>query len=170
MVRSTRSQIAVAAGIVRETHLHAGSHSECSEWYVILIHINPNTVRIISNAYFLSTDEWPVEYIIYAATIPSAFTGADVSIFASAFAYISDVSNVKYRTLRVTVLEVCYLTTFPIGITLGSYLFNYVFDHSYIIMFSINAAFLLLAILYSILNLKVNSNELYIFEILTYLE
>lgn len=104
-------------------------------------------------------DDWPVEYVIYTATIPSAFTGADVSIFASAFAYISDVSNVKYRTLRVTILEVCYLITFPIGITLGSYLFNYVFDRSYIIMFSINAVFVVIAIAYSVLNLKVNVQQ-----------
>lgn len=97
-----------------------------------------------------------MEYVIYTATIPAAFTGVDVSVFAASFAYVSDVSDVKYRTLRVTILEVCYLTTFPIGITLGSFLFNHVFDHSYITMFCINAAFVLAAILYSILNLKVN--------------
>lgn len=107
---------------------------------------------VISN---FPIDDWPLEYVIYTATIPGAFTGTDVAIFASAFAYISDVSDENYRTLRVTILEVCYLTTFPIGIKLGSYLFNRVFDHSYLIMFSINAASLLLAILYSILNLKV---------------
>lgn len=105
--------------------------------------------------HFSNLDDWPLEYVIYTATIPCAFTGGDVSIFASAFAYISDISDVKNRTLRVTVLEVCYLITFPIGITLGSYLFNHVFDHTYIIMFGINGMFLLLAILYSVLNLKV---------------
>lgn len=67
-----------------------------------------------------SSDKWPVEYIIYIATIPSALTGVDISIFASAFAYISDVSSIKNRTLRVTILEVCYLVTFPTGIALGT--------------------------------------------------
>lgn len=105
--------------------------------------------------FFRNLDDWPVEYVIYTATIPCAFTGGDVSIFASAFAYISDISDVKNRTLRVTILEVCYLITFPIGITLGSYLFNHVFNHAYIIMFSLNGMFLLLAIFYSVLNLKV---------------
>ena len=63
---------------------------------------------------------WPVEYIIYTATIPSAFTGADVAIFASAFAYISDVTSVKDRTIRITILDVCYLSTMPTGIALGN--------------------------------------------------
>lgn len=72
----------------------------------------------IQNTYF-STDKWPVEYIIYTASIPCALTGADISIFAAAFAYISDVSSIQNRTMRVTILEVCYLITFPIGIALG---------------------------------------------------
>lgn len=63
---------------------------------------------------------WPVEYIIYTASIPCAFTGADVAIFACAFAYISDVSSVNNRTLRITILDVCYLFTMPTGIALGS--------------------------------------------------
>lgn len=64
-------------------------------------------------------ERWPVEYVIYTASIPSAFTGVDITIFASAFAYISDVSSVKNRTLRVTILDICYLVTFPTGIALG---------------------------------------------------
>lgn len=63
-----------------------------------------------------------MEYVIYTASIPSAFTGADITIFAASFAYISDVSSVKNRTLRVTILDICYLITFPIGIALGIYL------------------------------------------------
>jgi PCFT/HCP family folate transporter-like MFS transporter 1/3 len=63
--------------------------------------------------------QWPVEYIIYTATIPSAFTGADVAIFASAFAYISDITSVEDRTIRITILDVCYLSTMPTGIYFG---------------------------------------------------
>lgn len=62
---------------------------------------------------------WPVEYIIYTATIPSAFTGADVAIFACAFSYISDITNAKDRTLRITILDVCYLSTMPTGVYIG---------------------------------------------------
>lgn len=63
---------------------------------------------------------WPVENIIYTATLPSALTGADVAIFAAAFAYISDITTKDSRTLRVTILEVCYLATMPTGIALGN--------------------------------------------------
>lgn len=100
-------------------------------------------------------DTWPVEYIIYTASIPGALTGADVAIFAAAFAYISDVSTVENRTIRVTILDVCYLSTMPIGVALGSYLFSKVVDRSYIIMFAINASCLAAAILYSTFHLKV---------------
>jgi MFS transporter, PCFT/HCP family, solute carrier family 46, member 3 len=65
--------------------------------------------------------EWPVEYIIYTATIPSAFTGADVAIFANAFAYISDISTEKNRTMRITILDVAYLSTMPTGVALGEW-------------------------------------------------
>lgn len=66
-----------------------------------------------------SQDTWPVEYVIYIATLPMTITGADVAIFAAAYAYISDVSKQENRTLRVTILEVCYLATMPTGIALG---------------------------------------------------
>ena len=65
--------------------------------------------------------EWPIEYIIYSATIPSAFTGADVAIFASVFAYISDITKVADRTLRITILDAIYLSTIPIGVALGTF-------------------------------------------------
>lgn len=116
---------------------------------------------------------WPVEYIIYTATIPSAFTGADVAIFACAFAYISDVTTAKDRTLRITILDVCYLSTMPTGVYIGAkidnslfvslthlfsiagtLLFNY-FEKSFTKMFIINASLLLLSIIYSLCNLKV---------------
>lgn len=53
------------------------------------------------------------------ATIPSAMTGVDIVIFASSFAYISDVSSTNDRTLRITILELSYLVTMPTGIALG---------------------------------------------------
>lgn len=71
---------------------------------------------IVVNAYMT---DWPVEYIIYTAVLPMAITGADVAIFAAVFAYISDVSSKESRTLRLTIVEVCYLATMPTGIALG---------------------------------------------------
>ncbi|XP_055300087.1 proton-coupled folate transporter [Sitodiplosis mosellana] len=120
----------------------------------LLIGLTGKLIYVLGLLLNIYNDKWPVEYIIYTATLPSALTGVDIAIFASAFAYISDVSSVENRTLRVTILEVCYLITFPTGIALGSYLFNVVLDHSYFIMFSINAVFLMAAFLYSIFNLK----------------
>lgn len=67
-----------------------------------------------------SIAEWPIEYIIYTATLPSAVTGADIVIFASAFAYISDITSTKNRTIRIAILEVCYLITMPVGIAVGT--------------------------------------------------
>lgn len=97
---------------------------------------------------------WPVEYVIYTATIPSAITGSDVAIFASCFAYISDVSSLKNRTMRVTILDVCYLSAMPTGVAFGSYMFNNVLNKSHESMFIINASIMFVAILYSLIFLK----------------
>lgn len=109
------------------------------------------SVMFVVNTY---QTHWPLEYIIYTATIPSALTGADVAIFASCFAYISDVSSVKQRTIRVTILDACYLVTIPVGVALGTYLFTSVVNKSYSVMFMINASLLFLAIVYSVVVLK----------------
>ncbi|XP_017080393.1 proton-coupled folate transporter [Drosophila eugracilis] len=97
---------------------------------------------------------WPVQNIIYSATLPSALTGADVAIFASCFAYISDISTLQQRTIRVTILDVIYLSAMPLGVALGSHLFYNVFDQSYADMFTVNASLLALAIIYTLFALK----------------
>lgn len=58
---------------------------------------------------------WKLNSVLYAATIPMTLFGADVAIFAACFAYISDVSSVKQRTLRITILDAVYLSTMPTG-------------------------------------------------------
>ncbi|XP_034109765.1 proton-coupled folate transporter isoform X1 [Drosophila albomicans] len=97
---------------------------------------------------------WPVENVIYTATLPSALTGADVAIFASCFAYISDITTLNNRTIRVTILDVVYLSAMPTGVALGSYLFYNVFNQSYADMFAVNATLLFLAIVYTLFALK----------------
>ncbi|XP_077302511.1 lysosomal proton-coupled steroid conjugate and bile acid symporter SLC46A3 [Arctopsyche grandis] len=106
-----------------------------------------------------SQKTWPLEYVIYIATIPSALTGADVAIFAAAFSYISDITTSINRTMRVAILDVCYLSTFPTGVALGNYLFHQVFNKSYSDLFAINASFLFIAIIYSAINLKWKTTE-----------
>nr|CAI5846031.1 unnamed protein product [Callosobruchus analis] len=103
--------------------------------------------------------DWPVEYIIYTASAPSAMTGADVAIFAAAYSYLCDVSSAKQRTMRVTILEVCYLATMPTGVALGSFLFNKVFNKSYTIMFIINTVLMAISVLYTLVRLEWQSNS-----------
>lgn len=79
------------------------------------------TAMVIINIY---KKDWPLEYIIYTATLPSAITGADIAIFASCFAYISDVSTVADRTIRITILDAFYLSTMPTGVALGKFTFT----------------------------------------------
>lgn len=42
-----------------------------------------------------------------------------MAIFANAFAYISDITTKHDRTLRITILDVCYLSTMPTGVFIG---------------------------------------------------
>ncbi|XP_022916345.1 probable peptidoglycan muropeptide transporter SLC46 isoform X2 [Onthophagus taurus] len=126
----------------------------------------PLTLGLIGKFYYSTMiivnsqqKDWPVEYIIYTATIPMTITGADVAIFAAAFTYITDVSSPENRTLRVTILEVCYLATMPTGIALGKVLYSNVTNKSYSIMFTINASLLFIGIIYTLLRLKWRTNE-----------
>lgn len=70
------------------------------------------SLMIVVNSLILS---WGVNMIIYTASVPSTLFGADAAIFASCFAYISDVSTVEERTLRVTILDAVYLSAMPMG-------------------------------------------------------
>ncbi|XP_029726146.1 proton-coupled folate transporter [Aedes albopictus] len=103
-------------------------------------------------------ESWPVEYIIYTATIPSVLTGADIAIFASCFAYISDITTVADRTIRITILDATYLSTMPIGVAIGNLIYNRT-ARSFTIMFAINASLLLLSIIYSIIRLKSRTTD-----------
>jgi len=58
---------------------------------------------------------WHLNMVVYTATLPMSILGGDVAIFASCFAYISDVCSVQQRTLRITILDVVYLSTMPLG-------------------------------------------------------
>lgn len=101
---------------------------------------------------------WPVEYIIYTATIPSVLTGADIAIFASCFAYISDVTTVEDRTIRITILDATYLSTMPIGVAIGTLIYNRT-AKSFTVMFVINASLLLASIVYSAVRLKSRTTD-----------
>ncbi|KAF7400515.1 hypothetical protein HZH66_005699 [Vespula vulgaris] len=97
---------------------------------------------------------WNLNMVVYTASLPMGMLGGNVAIFASCFSYISDITTVQQRTLRITILDVIYLSTMPTGVALGSYLFTNVLNSSYSIMFTINSVLLAIAIIYSFLNLK----------------
>ncbi|XP_012235348.1 lysosomal proton-coupled steroid conjugate and bile acid symporter SLC46A3 [Linepithema humile] len=101
-------------------------------------------------------DTWKLNMVVYTATLPMSIFGGDVAIFASCFAYLSDISSVEQRTLRITILDVVYLSTMPTGVALGSYVFNQFLlnGKAYTFMFAINATLLALAIIYSFMRLK----------------
>ncbi|XP_036148913.1 proton-coupled folate transporter [Monomorium pharaonis] len=99
-------------------------------------------------------DTWNLNMVVYTATLPMSILGGEVAIFGSCFAYISDVSSVQQRTMRITILDVVYLSTIPSGVALGSYVFAHLVNMSYAIMFAVNATLLLLAIVYSLVWLK----------------
>ncbi|KAG6461335.1 hypothetical protein O3G_MSEX012560 [Manduca sexta] len=99
-------------------------------------------------------NEWPVEYVIYTAVLPSALTGSDLAIFAGCFAYIADVSSVKNRTLRVGILDVVYLSTMPLGVAIGNVLYTKVLNRSFTAMFTINTTLMVLATLHALLFLE----------------
>ncbi|XP_045784698.1 solute carrier family 46 member 3 isoform X1 [Maniola jurtina] len=92
--------------------------------------------------------QWPIEYVIYTATFPSALTGADLSIFAGCFAYIADVTSVQSRTLRVGILDVVYLSTMPTGVAIGNLLYTRVVNKSFTAMFAINSCLMLVSTIY----------------------
>jgi len=60
-------------------------------------------------------DTWNLNMVVYTATLPMSILGGDVAIFSSCFAYISDISSVQQRTMRLTILDFVYLSTMPSG-------------------------------------------------------
>lgn len=67
-------------------------------------------------------DTWNLNYIVYTASLPMGMLGGDVTIFGSCFAYISDITSVQQRTLRITILDVVFLSSMPTGIHFRSIL------------------------------------------------
>lgn len=67
-----------------------------------------------------SADTWPLQVVLYTATFPSALTGSNLAIFMSAVSYICDVTTTEERAVRVTMLELAYLSTMPVGVTVGT--------------------------------------------------
>ncbi|XP_022121523.1 proton-coupled folate transporter [Pieris rapae] len=102
---------------------------------------------------YITTNSWPVEYVIYFAVLPSVITGTDLAIFTGCFAYLADITSVENRTFRVAILDAVYLSTMPTGIYLGNLIFNRYVDKSFTTMFAINSGLMILATFHCIFSL-----------------
>ncbi|XP_058791948.1 proton-coupled folate transporter isoform X2 [Phymastichus coffea] len=102
---------------------------------------------------------WSLNMITYTATLPMGLLGGDISIFASCFAYISDVSTTRNRTFRITILDVVYLSAMPTGVAVGSFIFSCFNFAPYTLMFGINSIMVILAIAYSLYKLKWQTSD-----------
>ncbi|KAJ9575642.1 hypothetical protein L9F63_007503 [Diploptera punctata] len=127
------------------------------------------SIMIVVNAL---QESWTLDIVVWSASLPSALTGSDLAIFAAAFSYLADITTVEDRTMRVTVLDIAYLSTMPTGVALGTitrilllllllllliagkYLWSSVTGRSYAIMFTINASLLVAAILFALWRLE----------------
>lgn len=102
----------------------------------------------------ITLTDWPVEYVIYFATFPSALTGADLAIFTGSFAYISDMTTIENRTFRIGIVDAVYLSTMPIGVALGNLIYNNLVNKSFTAMFAINTTLMVIATVYCLFFLK----------------
>lgn len=74
---------------------------------------------------------WKLNMVVYTASLPMSLLGGDVAIFASCFAYLSDICSTEQRTLRITILDVVYLSTMPTGNKMLMCLFSVKLSISY---------------------------------------
>lgn len=116
-----------------------------------------------------SLTEWNVYHIIFTCTFPACLFGSDTIIFANSFAYVSDITNENIRTFRLTILQIIYITTIPIGITIGKVLFNTY--KNFTLLFLINITLLIISFLYTLINvknIKPNNEKINVNKILDY--
>ncbi|KAF4518418.1 hypothetical protein B566_EDAN002071 [Ephemera danica] len=91
---------------------------------------------------------WPLYTVLYGATLPAAATGADLAIFMACFSYMADITTPEERTVRITMLQVSYLLTIPVGVALGQLLFTAT-GESVPAVFGVNATLVFIAFVYS---------------------
>lgn len=108
-------------------------------------------VHALMMAIISINDKWNLESVLYGATIPGSLTGRDWTIYMACFSYLSDTTSPTNRTLRSTFLAVAYLIPIPLGVALGSYLYNGPLEGSFFALFLTTAGILALAVLYTVI-------------------
>lgn len=116
-----------------------------------------------------SLTEWDIYHIIFTCTFPACLFGSDTIIFANSFAYISDITNESNRTFRLTILQIIYITTIPLGMTVGQIIYKTY--KNFTILFLINISLLTMSFFYTLFNvknIKTNDKEIKLKKILNY--
>ncbi len=100
-----------------------------------------NAASMIANSYY---DNWPVAYMLFGSIV-SGFFGNFAMVLMAVFAYLSDITTEKSRTLRLTLLE---SMTF-VGGCVGELISGVMVDHvGYYITFCLVLGILILTLLY----------------------
>ncbi|XP_034248864.1 tetracycline resistance protein, class E-like isoform X2 [Thrips palmi] len=125
----------------------------------LLMGLGGNTLYFAMLALVASQDTWRLEMILVLVSLPAALTGSGLAVFSATHCYVADVTPTEDRTLRLAILDSCYLVAMPAGISLGAYLFGSVLDGSVTAMFAISTGFLAFCFVYSLLVLEWQTND-----------
>ncbi|XP_042212999.1 solute carrier family 46 member 3-like [Homarus americanus] len=106
-----------------------------------------STLIIMINAYWI---ELPAMYILFAS-IPISLTGGTITYFMACYAYMSDMTRERTRTMRMAFLNLGFSLGSPLGFFLGGILFD---RAGYLGNFGASALFFLIAIIYAIIRIE----------------
>ncbi|XP_050421659.1 proton-coupled folate transporter-like isoform X2 [Adelges cooleyi] len=107
------------------------------------------TLGLLVCVYFFY--ELPMEVAGLVESVPSSLTGGWMIMFMAVFTYISDVTTVKMRTLRIGVLNLSVTLGLPFGIILSGVLFRQLGFYG---IYSICSALYAFGIFYGIVFIK----------------
>lgn len=131
----------------------------CSRKFLLVVGLSGKIVYTFGLLIVSLVPRFNAQLVTILATLPSSFFGGDSIIFASAFAYVTDLTTERNRSKRILLLDLSYLVAMPIGLNLGSFLFYRAYDRSYSSIFLTNIALTLVALLYTLLRLKSGDAE-----------
>lgn len=106
-----------------------------------------STVLYLMNAYWFSL---PALYILLSG-VPRALTGGFITMIMASYAYISDITKIRSRTMRIAILDLFMFLGAPLGLLLSDVTF---YSLGYLGIYGLSALLFLIAILYAILRIE----------------
>lgn len=85
------------------------------------------------------------------AGIPRGLSGGLITLLMATYSYVSDLSGLQSRTLRIAFLDFTMFVGAPVGLFLSSVIFS---RFGYVGVFSISGAGFLLSVLYIVLRIE----------------